>query len=149
MLYIDCLLPLDAVAFPTLVQFEESIDLGKIVSLSRFTLTVTDHYKANYIPWLNGIISSASANRQLEEICMKVICAGDSSSDTWWHGAFDALLRGQFRNLKRFKIFLSLEYMCAAPAYGKVLNSHGDVETLRSQRGVAVDVMSKPDPPIL
>lgn len=140
---IDYLLPFDAVAFPTILPFEELIDLGKLVSLKRFSITFTDHNETNYIPWLNRITSSASSNRQLEEICLKVLCIGGSHNDTWWYGAFDGLLQGKFKSLKRLKIFLSLEFMCDAPAYGKDLYNHEDIEKLRSQRGVAVDIIGK------
>ena len=133
----------DTVALPTQVQFEELIDLSQIVSLKIFTLTLTDAKEANYVPWLSRIFSSASSNQQLEEICLKVICSGRSSNDTWWHGAFDALLQGQFKRLERLKIFLNVALRGGGSAYGRDLNSHEDIERLRSQRGMSVDVMCK------
>jgi len=137
---VSWLICFDTVALPTQVQFEEFIDLSQIVSLKRFPLTLTDAKEANYVPWLCRIFSSASSTQQLEEICLKVICSGRSSDDTWWHGAFDALLQGQFKSLGRLKIFLNVALMGGWSAYGRDLNSH---ERLRSQRGVSVDVMCK------
>ena len=128
---------------PTLIQFEEVIDLSEMVSLKRFSVTLTDHGQTDYIPWLTRILSSASSNLRLEEICLKVFCTGDSSRDTWWHGAFDPLLQGQFKALKRLKIFLSLESIRAPPGYRKDLNNDEDIGRLRSQRGVTVDVICK------
>jgi len=29
-------------------------------------------------------------------------------NQTWWRGAFDALLQGEFKSLKRLKIFLEV-----------------------------------------
>lgn len=132
----------DAVA-TIFIGFKELIDLGKIVSLKRFTACLSDYSNTNYVPWLNRIISSASGNRELEEICLKVICTVDSSNDTWWHGAIDTLLCGEFKSLKRLQVFLNLGFMSGVPAYGRDLYHHENVEKLRSQRGVAVDITSK------
>jgi len=138
------LFPFNAVGWPTFIaRFEEVIDLGKIVSLKRFTVCISDNNQMNYVPWLNRIISSASGNGQLEELCLKVVCAVDSSNDTWWHGAVDTLLHGEFKSLKRLTVFLNLQLMSAPPAYGTDLYNHEEAEKLRSRRGVVVDIISK------
>ena len=135
--------PFDAVGWPTFIaRFEEVIDLGKIVSLKRFTVCISDHNQTNYVPWLNRIISSASGNQELEELCLKVICTVDSSNDTWWHGTIDTLLQAEFKSLKRLQVFFNLAFTSAVPGYGNDLYNHEDTEKLRSQRGVAVDIIS-------
>ena len=99
----------------------------------------------NYVPWLTRIISSASDNRGLEEIHLKVICAGDRGNNTWWHGAFDVLWQGEFKSLKRLTIFLNFESM-SMPSYGENLYNHEYADKLRSQRDVAVDIISMCNP---
>jgi len=140
---IDCHLPFDSVASPALIPFEELIDLGEIVSLQTFTASLTDYDETNYAPWFNRIISSASGNLQLEEICLNMIYVGDRMNQTWWRGAFDALLQGEFKSLKRLKIFLKVppveSTMSVASVYGN-LYDHEGLQQLRSQRGVAVEI---------
>jgi len=127
------------------MEFKELIDLSMIVSLKRFTVCLTDHNELNYVPWLTRIISPASDNRGLEEIHLKVICAGDRGNNTWWHGAFDVLWQGEFKSLKRLTIFLNFESM-SVPSYGENLYNHEYADKLRSQRNVAVDIISMCNP---
>jgi len=144
-LCIDCHLPFDSVGFPALIPFEELIDLGKIVSLKKFVACLLDNDETNYTPWFNRIISSASGNRHLEEICLNMIYGGDGKNQTWWRGAFDALLQGDLKSLKRLKIFLQVESMSKSKSesvYGNDLNGHEGLKQLQYQRGVAVEIYS-------
>jgi len=142
-LCIDCQLPFDSVGFPALIPFEELIDLSKIVSLKNFAACLVDNDETNYTPWFNRIISSASGNRHLEEICLTAIYVGDGKNQPWWRGAFDALLQGEFKSLKRLKIFLRVDSMSESmdeSVYGNDLNGHEGLKQLQYQRGVAVEI---------
>ncbi len=67
-------------------------------------------------------------------------------NQTWWHGAFDALLQGEFKNLKRLKItLLQVKIMYVRETYWDLYN-HSGLERLRCQRGVAVDIISEWNP---
>jgi len=72
-----------------------------------------------------------------------MIYVGDRMNQTWWHGAFDALLQGEFKSLKRLEIFLEVPVdstLSVASVYGNDLYDHEGLQQLRSQRGVAVEV---------
>ena len=121
------------------------IDLSKMVSLKKLTVHLTDasYGEANYVPWFNRIISSASGNPLLEEIGLEVTYVGDQINPTWWHGAFDALLQGGFKSLKRLNIVVHVEFISVARAYGNDLYHHERLQQLESQLGEIVDITSK------
>jgi len=58
------------------------------------------------------------------------------SETRWTRRAFDALLQGEFKGLKRLKIFLEVPPVSTMSVYG----NHEGLQQLRSQRGVAIEI---------
>ena len=72
-----------------------------------------------------------------------MIYVGDGKNPTWWRGAFDALLQGEFKSLKRLRIFLQVDSMSESMSesvYGNDLNGHEGLKQLQYKRGVAVEI---------
>ena len=131
---------------------EDPIDLSKLATLRRFSVSLRVLYDAETIQtpflWLNRVLRSSystSANQQLEDILIRLYVSFTHPvvlDILHWKAIFDTLLEDNFQNLRNLKIFVD-----GHPEHGdmvvELLENSVDVKRLRARRNLVVDIRGK------